>query len=134
MPGPEFVQRALAVKNFILNVSGVLFRRDEFCAALARCREKMLAMKVAGDWLLYVEALAKSGKQVVFLAESLNVHRRHGASVTSTLAKERHLAEVMAVQDYVAQTVAVPQPLALKVQEYRAELKKQFMLDTGEGR
>jgi hypothetical protein len=71
---------------------------------------------------------------VVFLAESLNVHRRHGASVTSTLAKERHLAEVMAVQDYVAQTVAVPQPLALKVQEYRAELKKQFMLDTGEGR
>ena len=71
-------------------------------------------MSVAGDWLFCVEALARSDKHVAFLGESLNVHRRHAGSITSSLAKERHLAEVVAVQEYVAQSVSVPSHLTRK--------------------
>jgi len=49
---------------------------------------------VAGDWRLYVDILAHSAGPVGYLAAPLNVHRRHGASVTAQLSQPGMLDEV----------------------------------------
>lgn len=93
MEGREFLSKYLGVKNVILNVSGVVFRRDALLAALDRVGCELFEFNVAGDWRLYLELCASNCK-VVFETESLNGHRRHQSSVTHALMAERHLAEI----------------------------------------
>lgn len=93
MEGREFLANYLGIKNVILNVSGVVFRRDALLAALDRVGSELLDYKVAGDWRLYIE-LCASNYKVLFEAEPLNGHRRHQLSVTQALVAERHIAEI----------------------------------------
>jgi glycosyltransferase involved in cell wall biosynthesis len=92
--GLEFVQRFLAVKNLILNVSAVVWRREALCAALDVCRQELLEFRMAGDWLLYLTALSQPGAKIGYEAQPLNVHRRHATSVTHALKAERHVREI----------------------------------------
>ncbi|MGI4950589.1 MAG: glycoside hydrolase family 99-like domain-containing protein [Janthinobacterium lividum] len=89
----EVLRTCLAERNLILNVSGVLFRRAALLAALDRCAPELATFEMAGDWRLYAELLHGGGR-VAYVAEPLNVHRRHGASVTHRMPVERHLHEV----------------------------------------
>jgi glycosyltransferase involved in cell wall biosynthesis len=92
--GGEFVQRFLAVKNLILNVSAVVWRREALCAALDTCRNELTQFHMAGDWLLYLTALSRPGATIGYEAQPLNVHRRHASSVTHALKAERHVQEI----------------------------------------
>ena len=80
-----FVHRFLSVKNLILNVSSVVWRRDALLRALTACEADLADFRMAGDWRLYLEALALPGAKVGYEAEPLNVHRRHATSVTHAL-------------------------------------------------
>jgi glycosyltransferase involved in cell wall biosynthesis len=93
MDGPTFLARYLAVKNVILNVSGVIFRREALMAAFAAVGDELDDFRVAGDWRLYVELCARGGG-VSYLPDPLNVHRRHAVSVTHALKAEKHLGEI----------------------------------------
>lgn len=90
----EFVRRFLAVKNLVLNVSAVVWRRDALLAALDACAEELRGFRMAGDWRLYLEALSAPGARVAYEAAPLNVHRRHAASVTHALDGGRHVEEI----------------------------------------
>jgi glycosyltransferase involved in cell wall biosynthesis len=92
--GVDFVQRFLAVKNLILNVSSVVWRRDALRAALETCRNELTEFRMAGDWLLYLTALSEPGATIGYEAQPLNVHRRHATSVTHALKAERHVREI----------------------------------------
>ncbi len=81
----DFVQQFLSVKNLILNVSCVVWRRDALLRALTICEAELADFRMAGDWRLYLEALALPGAKVAYEAEPLNVHRRHATSVTHAL-------------------------------------------------
>lgn len=94
MDGQEFLARFLAVKNVILNVSGVLFRRDALLDAFAAVGDELRDYSVAGDWRLYLELFSRKDSRVTYLADVLNVHRRHKISVTHTLNAEKHLSEI----------------------------------------
>ena len=83
----------LGQRNLILNVSAVLFRREALLAALDRCASALEAFSMAGDWRVYAELLAGGGR-VAFVAQPLNVHRRHPNSVTHRMPINRHLDEV----------------------------------------
>lgn len=96
MEGREFLAKHLCIKNVILNVSGVIFRRDALLAALDKVGEELFEFNVAGDWRLYIELCASNGK-VVYEAQPLNGHRRHQSSVTHALNVKRHLAEIEAM-------------------------------------
>ena len=61
--GPEFVRRFLSVKNTILNVSSVLWRRKSLLRCLEACRTELAQYRMAGDWRLYVECLAAPGAE-----------------------------------------------------------------------
>ena len=96
MSGSEFLGRFLSVRNVILNVSGVVFRRQALLTALDRLGQDLFRYKVAGDWRIYVEMCA-SGGRVAYESEPLNGHRRHSRSVTHSLAARRHLDEIQEV-------------------------------------
>ncbi|QHO78849.1 lipopolysaccharide biosynthesis protein [Bradyrhizobium sp. CCBAU 051011] len=92
--GRDFVTRYLGVKNTILNVSSVLWRREALLHALEACRDDLGELRMAGDWRIYLEALAAPGARIAYVADPLNVHRRHAASVTHSLKAKKHLEEI----------------------------------------
>ena len=88
-----FLRDALGARNLVLNVSAVLWRRTALQRALRRCGADLAGFAMAGDWRVYAEALSAGGT-VAYVAEPLNIHRRHGDSVTHRLPPKAHLDEV----------------------------------------
>jgi len=107
----DFVRRFLGVKNLILNVSAVVWRRDALLAALDACQEELRGYRMAGDWRLYLEALRRPGARVAYEATPLNVHRRHAESVTHALKADLHVAEIARCHA-VAVTALTEEPAA----------------------
>jgi len=119
--GGEEIRRALCIKNTIPNVSGVVFRRDQLIQALDSGRNDMTAMKVAGDWVLYLQ-LAARGK-VAYHATSLNMHRRHVNSVTKV---NNHLHEVIAVQEIATRLAHIAPEQLHQMEKYSHKLREYF--------
>jgi len=120
--GREFLGRCLAERNIILNVSGVLWRREALLAGLDRCADKLASHRVAGDWLLYADVLSQAGARICYVAEPLNRHRRHAASVTHALDAKRHVKEIAAVQRVVASILKADAALRRRQAAYIAEV------------
>ncbi len=94
-PGPDEIRDTLAIKNTIPNVSAALMRRID----LASIEGPLVAMKNAGDWLLYAHLLERG--QIGFVSEALNSHRRHPSSVTIGQGGLNLMRESLMVQRYV---------------------------------
>nr|WP_275434358.1 glycosyltransferase family 2 protein [Lichenicola cladoniae] len=126
--GPAFVRSCLGERNLILNVSGVLFNRTALRAAMARCGEELLSFRMAGDWRLYIEMLNQEGAQVAYVAEPLNIHRRHGDSTTHRLAAQKHLGEVARIHRLIGRQPELLDEDRMRQRAYRAQLAEQFGL------
>ncbi len=100
VPAAAMLEACLSERNLILNASAVLWRRSALLAAFERCAPDLETFRMAGDWRLYAEVLAAGG-EVAYVARPLNVHRRHGGSVTHRLAADRHLSEVQRMQRHM---------------------------------
>ena len=114
LPSAEFLARGLAVKNSILNVSAVLFVRQHLLEALDLVETDLPNWTIAGDWRLYIE-LCRSGGCVCYLAQALNLHRRHDQSVVGANGLEAHIAEATEIQR-TAREVANLSPAVLERQ------------------
>jgi glycosyltransferase involved in cell wall biosynthesis len=127
--GKEFVARFLSVKNVILNVSSVLWRRDALLSALKDCQEDLADYRMAGDWRIYLECLSARGAKIAYVADALNVHRRHAQSVTHSLKAKKHVDEIRRIHDVIQHLFKLPKA-ALKLQAgYIDEVKRQLMGD-----
>ena len=122
----DFVARFLSVKNLILNVSAVVWRREALLAAIAACGDDLYGLKAAGDWRLYLEALAVKGSEVAYCAEPLNTHRRHAGSVTHALNSEKHLDEIAACQAFVRSAFHVGRDCEAMQDSYLREVRSQL--------
>jgi glycosyltransferase involved in cell wall biosynthesis len=122
MTGREFLVNFLSVKNVILNVSGVVFRRSALLSAMDRIGSELYQYKVAGDWRLYAE-LCSRDQRVAYDARALNGHRRHQSSVTHSLDNQRHYAEIVALQDCVADRVELSEEKVQARLEYLREVR-----------
>jgi glycosyltransferase involved in cell wall biosynthesis len=122
----EFVRRFLSVKNLILNVSAVVWRRDALCRALDACAADLKEFKMAGDWLLYLTALSVPGAKIGYEERPLNVHRRHATSVTHALNADRHVAEIARCHLFAARAFKLPATAKKKQADYLAEVAKQL--------
>lgn len=126
--GSNELAAALAIKNTIPNVSGVVFRRDPLRSVLERCSDELSRLRIAGDWLVYAELL-REGK-VGYVSESLNSHRRHEQSVTiSSSSAASHFAEIIFMQERVAELVEVDEKARITAAEYVRKVYSQFELD-----
>lgn len=127
MPGREFLAKYLAVKNIIMNVSGVIFRAASFCDALDRAVDRLYEYTVAGDWYLYTELLSKEGAVVVYCSKNLNTHRRHQESVTHSLKVDQHLFEIESMQKYVRRIVNISHDTLKSSERSLSEAKKSLL-------
>jgi glycosyltransferase involved in cell wall biosynthesis len=123
-----FAGTCLSVKNLLLNVSGVVWRRAALLRALANCAGDLKSFRVAGDWLLYLTAVAVPGARIAYLAEPLNTHRRHEASVTHSLAAGSHLAEIASCHAVARRNFRLEPQLVTAQNDYLGELRVQFGL------
>jgi glycosyltransferase involved in cell wall biosynthesis len=122
----DFVRRFLAVKNLILNVSAVVWRRDALLQALELCGPELTGFRMAGDWLLYLTALAAPGARIGYEAKTLNVHRRHATSVTHALDADRHVSEIARCHGFARKIFALPEAVEQAQENYLAEVAAQL--------
>jgi glycosyltransferase involved in cell wall biosynthesis len=100
--GPTEVRRYLARKNTIINVSGVLFRRE----AYVRAGYAPEGMRMCGDWLTYCRLLRDW--DVAYLSAPMNSHRQHPAKHTQdSVLNLTYFREFLWVQEYVAEAFSL---------------------------
>lgn len=109
--GRDFVRRFLSERNLILNVSCAIWNRVALAAAMRRCEDELLTYRMAGDWHLYVDVMTAADCHVAYVAEPLNVHRRHAASVTHSLAATAHVSEIARVHALVQARLGAEAPV-----------------------
>lgn len=122
----EFTRRFLAVKNLILNVSAVVWRRSALLEAMDACGEALGGFRMAGDWRLYLQALAAPGARVAYEAAPLNVHRRHGGSVTHALDAQRHVEEIARCHAFAVEALPAAAEAAGAQRAYLEEVAAQL--------
>jgi hypothetical protein len=128
--GKEEISRALAIKNTIPNVSGVVFRKTTLQSIFEKYRPEIEQLTIAGDWLIYLQIL-KFGK-IKHSKKNFNLHRRHSSSVTQSTMLQRHLREVAQMQNLASQIVVVPDETKKAAKQYLQVLITQFNLDPQE--
>ncbi|MCZ8314940.1 glycoside hydrolase family 99-like domain-containing protein [Phreatobacter sp.] len=122
-----FARRFLPVANSVLNVSGVVFDRGTLLDILSGQMEELAGYRFAGDWATYLALCTRPGT-VGFVAASLNIHRRHGGSVTHSTRAEAHLAEIAKVHTLFAGLFGADDLLRARQRAYRATIAEQFGL------
>jgi hypothetical protein len=130
----DFLRQGLSVKNPLLNVSGVLLRREPLMKAMERLgwlpqgddqqatSAKTHQWRIAGDWRLYIE-LCRLGGRVTYLAQALNQHRRHQASVVGRHQLEDHIEEIRRIHRLLRPDLGADPAIADRQQSYLAELE-----------
>ncbi|MDE1895566.1 MAG: glycoside hydrolase family 99-like domain-containing protein, partial [Rhodospirillales bacterium] len=121
----EFANKLLTVRNLIPNVSAVLWRREALLKALEGIPD-LESWKLAGDWRLYLELLAKQDGSVAYVAEPLNTHRRHQDGVTARLDTAAHLQEIERLHKVAIDLLDLDGDALAAQAEYRAQLERQF--------
>jgi len=101
LDGCDFASRAMAVRNVVMNVSGVLWDKAMLTRSLATIGDELRNYQLVGDWRIYLELLNMDDVSVSFVAEALNIHRRHDLSVTRALDAQQHLNEIKTIHQYV---------------------------------
>jgi O-antigen biosynthesis protein len=127
--GSDEVRDALSIKNTIPNVSAVLFRREALLKALDGIGDALFSYQVAGDWLVYVQALRQGS--IYYCASALNSHRRHTGSVTSSTNNQRHVQEVADVQEIALAVAGYPESAVCRSRGYLDRLHEHFGIPKG---
>jgi glycosyltransferase involved in cell wall biosynthesis len=122
----EFARRFLSIKNLILNVSAVVWRREPLLAAMDACEPELTHYRMAGDWRLYLQTLSAKGARVAYCAEPLNTHRRHAASVTHSLNADKHVAEIAACHSFAASAFNLSREHIRAQKQYLQEIRLQL--------
>jgi len=70
LPGDTFVSRAMAVRNVIMNVSSVVWNRDDLVNGLSTLGDELTNYKLVGDWRLYLQVLLTPGREVEYVRKA----------------------------------------------------------------
>jgi glycosyltransferase involved in cell wall biosynthesis len=132
----DFARLYLAERNLILNVSAVVFNTKALASALDRIGAELAEWRVAGDWRVYLELLAgpdgeEGDGEVVYLAEPLNLHRRHEHGVTHGLDKTRHFDEIARMQALARDRLRLNAGEIARQTAYLDTLARQFGIQPG---
>jgi len=126
LEGEEFIRRAISIRNVIMNVSSVLWRQEILNESLDAIGDSLYDLSLVGDWRIYLEALGKKGRSVSYIADSLNVHRRHEGGVTQSLDAQAHLQEVKGIHALIAKLTDSDHTVITDMEYYIDELRTQF--------
>jgi len=128
--GQAFIRHCLSERNLILNVSSALLSRSALLQALNTCKSDLETLQIAGDWRLYVELLDQPDAEILYVAEPLNIHRRHQASATKSLNHDKHYKEIEFMHALIATRLNHDKIILHRQAIYRDEVAQQFNLAT----
>jgi hypothetical protein len=118
------INEAFGVKNTILNISAVLFRRPQFDNEFI---EVIQGMHIAGDTYLILN-LMKGGK-VHYDSTLLNYHRRHPTSIVGRVLSEggdtqlrNFFEDIFIVEEFISNNFKLSPEFPDKVEAYLIEL------------
>ena len=94
-----FCLQRMMFKNLMYNASMVVFRKE--CAA--NVNPQFMQYRHSGDWLFWFD-IARQGK-ICEVPQKLNSFRQHANKVSNEALQKADLAEICAIQQYVAQTL-----------------------------
>ena len=125
VPAEQEINEGLGIKNTVLNISAVLFRRfvwnEQFLETLAK-------MHVGGDWFLILNAIR--GGKIFYEAKPLNYHRRHSRSIVGRMLSskdeeylKKFFTDYLINLQYVCENFPLYKDFFLKLKEYLRELK-----------
>jgi glycosyltransferase involved in cell wall biosynthesis len=124
--GKDEIGRVLAVKNAIPNVSAVLFQGQALRQVLEAHLDEIASFRIAGDWCAYVYLLERG--RLAFDPAPMNLHRRHGASVTLGSDQLPHLREVQRMQALIAERHPIAADVRANAAAYIEHLRRHFGL------
>jgi hypothetical protein len=110
-----------------MNASSVVWTRSELERVLADRAHDLESYRLMGDWLLYAAAALRPGK-VAYVAEPLNVHRRHGRGVTDSLDKRTHLEELRRIHGTIAEWLGAGRRTRARMSAYESRLGRDLGL------
>ena len=114
--GKKEIIEHLSVTNTILNVSSVLWKKQDYTEIFKEAGN----YKVAGDWYIYYNIL-KDGK-ISWCNKPLNYYRKHGSSVSTDVKAEIEFNEICKIQDDISSKYELP----TKIKD-KQELRRSFM-------
>jgi len=126
LDGREFAARAMAVRNVIMNVSGVLWNKATLAQCFDSIADELGSYHLAGDWRIYLEMLNLDNVSIAFVAKALNTHRRHAASVTGELEARQHVEEIAAMHRHVRATMQISDITLALMERYLSEISVQL--------
>lgn len=114
--GKKEIIEHLSVTNTILNVSSVLWKKQNYDQIFEKAGE----FKVAGDWYIYYNIL-RNGK-ISWTSKPLNYYRKHGSSVCTDIKAEIEFNEICRIQNEISEIYELPKEILEK-----QELRRSFM-------
>lgn len=114
--GEKEIVEHLSVTNTILNVSSVMWKKQDYSEIFEKAGE----FKVAGDWYIYYNIL-KNGK-ISWCSKPLNYYRKHGSSVCTDVKAEIEFNEICRIQNEISEIYELPKEIKDK-----QELRRSFM-------
>ena len=118
--GKKEIIEHLSVTNTILNVSSVIWKKQDYSNVFAEAGN----YKVAGDWYIYYHIL-ENGK-INWCSKSLNYYRKHGSSVSTDVKAQTEYNEICRIQDDISSKYDLPKEIKEK-QEIRRSLMKPYL-------
>lgn len=114
--GEKEIKEHLSVTNTILNVSSVMWKKQDYSEIFEKAGE----FRVAGDWYIYYNIL-QNGK-ISWCNKPLNYYRKHGSSVCTDVKAEIEFNEICRIQNEISEKYELTQEIKDK-----QELRRSFM-------
>ena len=115
--GKKEITECLSYNNTILNVSSVVWKKQDFYYDIF---EKAKKFKVAGDWYIYSKVLEYGN--IAFSSKALNYFRKHNNSVSTIINPNIEYKEVLSIQEGIRQKYKLD-----KETLYRQKMRRRFM-------
>ncbi|MEB4591175.1 glycoside hydrolase family 99-like domain-containing protein [Candidatus Thiothrix sp. Deng01] len=124
--GTEECVSALAILNTVPNVSAVVFDGAVLKQVFQEHCQEISTFRKAGDWVAYVHVLSHGG--IAYSPRAANRHRRHENSVIAGEGRQRLLAEIGQVQQWVASRHAVAANVQAQAAHYLESVRQEILL------
>ena len=100
--GVDEIVNYLSITNTILNVSSVVWKKDDYSKII----DEAMKFKVAGDWWIYYKLLEVG--DVAFNNQPLNYFRKHSKSVSTVVKDDIEYGEICRIQEDIASKYNAP--------------------------
>lgn len=127
--GKAEIEQVLCTNNTIPNASGVVFKKDKNLE-IHRFLKDAQAYKLAGDWFFYAKYLMNGS--ICYSSDSLNYHRIHKNSVTTSTDNYLRFCEIRKIQDMICENVRLSDDAKQRIFLTRLRLQNDYYISSDE--